>query len=79
MVQNRYYHGLKAYIGAFHPLSAGQYVHPPGTLVQQMLKILGKFWTHFGPNSLVADISGHISAIWGHILGLFFGQNWVPG
>ncbi len=59
VVQNRYYDGLKAYIGAFHPPERGpvcaptRHSRPPN---------VENFGSNLGPNLGVADIPGHISA-----------------
>ena len=75
MVQNRYYYGLVAYIGAFHPPEHGPVYAPTRHTGSTNVE---NFGSKLRPKSAVAEISGHLCAYWVHILGCGPRQNWVP-
>ena len=75
MVQDRYYHGLVAYIGAFHPPERGPVYAPTRHTGSTNVE---NFGSKLRPKSAVAEISGHLCAYWVHILGCGPRQNWVP-
>ena len=75
MVQDRYYDGLKAYMGTFHCPERGPVYAPTRHTRSRNVE---NFGSKFGPLWAVTEISGHLYACWVHILGCGPCQNWVP-